>query len=245
MEGKTELLGVRIDCICAKEAMQRALQFLETETLDTIELMSMSMLMKGQENPEWREKIKDIKLILPVEEEILRAAEITEPKKLREIEEHTFLKMFLKYMQKNRKSVFLLTGNEPEYDQVRDSVRKYNRGIQITGHAILEQGSAQEESVINQINGTETDCIISLLPSPYQEEFILKNRALINAKMWLGCGKALAQSYEERSLLKRLRHFWLTRMFRYSVGRHQSLQDGDDGGDSSEGGLGEDTQNPE
>lgn len=222
MEGKTELLGVRIDCICAKEAMQQALHFLEAETLDTIELMSMSMLMKGQEDLEWRERIKEIKLILPVEEEILKAADITESRELKEVRERTFLKMFLKYMQKNRKCVFFLTQTEAEYALVRDAVKKYNRGIRITGHAVLEAGSGQEESVINQINGTETDCIISLLSPPYQEAFIVKNKALINAKMWLGCGNALAQSYEERNIVKRLRHFWLTRMFRYTVGRHQA-----------------------
>lgn len=224
MEEKTELLGVRIDCIRAKEAMQRALQFLADDTLDTIDLVSMSMLLKGQEHPEWREKTEEIKLILPVEEEILKAAGVTEPIKLKETREHTFLKMFLKYMQKSRKSVFFLTESEEDYLTVRDAVKKYNRGIRITGHALLAADGAKEESVINQINGTETDCVVSLLSSPYQEAFIAKNKALINAKMWLGCGITLAQSYEEMKFFKRLRHFWLSRLFRYSVGRHQADQ---------------------
>ena len=57
---------------------------------------------------------------------------------------------------------------------------------------MISETEGREEEIINEINGTETDCIISVLPSPYQEMFIGRNRSLLNVKLWLGCGAMLA-----------------------------------------------------
>ena len=39
------------------------------------------------------------------------------------------------------------------------------------------------------IAGGEVDCILAALASPLQEEFIVKNKSLLDARMWLGLGK--------------------------------------------------------
>ena len=74
-----------------------------------------------------------------------------------------------------------------------------------------------EADVINDINGTETDCIFSVLRSPYQEHFITENKAFLKAKVWLGCGTVLGQSYDARRLGKRFKRFIMKSVFRYRV----------------------------
>ena len=217
MEEKINVLGVEMDCLTAKEAMIRALRFFENDSLDAVELISMNMLLNGQDNPQWQEQTGRLQLLLPGEAEILEAAQIEDRVKIKDSGEHLFLKMFMKYLQKNHKRVFLLAGSDEELFRVEEAVRRFNRGIRLTGHALLSPQENREENVINDINGTETDCILSVLPSPYQEEFIAGNRALLNAKVWLGCGGALWQSYDERRIGKRIRHFFLKKMFRRTV----------------------------
>ncbi len=40
--------------------------------------------------------------------------------------------------------------------------------------------------IVNAVNGSEADCILSVLPSPAQEDFIEQNRALIDTRVWIG-----------------------------------------------------------
>ena len=60
---------------------------------------------KERENAQWKEQINALTMLLPENTEILKAAEIENEKLFRETEENVFLKMFMKYMQKNHKKI--------------------------------------------------------------------------------------------------------------------------------------------
>lgn len=44
------------------------------------------------------------------------------------------------------------------------------------------------EAVINDMNATTPDVIISVLPSPMQEQFLFEHRDKMNANIWYGIG---------------------------------------------------------
>ena len=67
--------------------------------------------------------MKDFKLVLPGEVEILEAAEIHDRVKLKETENRIFLKMFMKYLQKNQKRIYLLADTEEEIVQAENAIR--------------------------------------------------------------------------------------------------------------------------
>lgn len=221
MEDRINILGIDMDCPTAKEAMLEAMGFMENDSVDTIEILSMDTLMNGQDDEEWKKDTAELKLILPGDAEILEAAEIDDRIRLKETQNRTFLKLYMKYLQKNQKKVFILAEKEEELARVEEAIRHYNRGIRLSGDAILEPDGSREESVINYINGTETDCILSVLSSPYQEHFIGRNRSLLNVKVWFGCGDMLARSYDERKIFRQIRHFFRKTMFRRRVEKQQ------------------------
>ena len=221
MEEKIEVLGIRLDCLTAKETMLQAIQFMENDPVDTIEIMTMDCLMNNQEDETWISRAKDFKLVLPGEVEILEAAEIHDRVKLKETENRIFLKMFMKYLQKNQKRIYLLADTEEELSRAENAIRHYNRGIRISGHACLDPADSREEEVVNDINGTETDCVLSVLSSPYQESFISRNKTLLNTRLWFGCGPMLSRSYDDRKVLQQIRHFFRKTMFRRQVEKQQ------------------------
>ena len=102
-----------------------------------------------------------------------------------------------------QKKSFLLAESEEKLNTVENAMKYYDKGIFLTGHALIKEGENREEDVVNEINGTETDCILSVLTSPYQEKFIAENQALLNVKLWFGCGTLLEKSYGERKLSKK------------------------------------------
>lgn len=221
MKDKINVLGIEMNCLKAKESMIQAIQFIENDPVDTIEIMTMDTLMKNQEDENWRAHISSIRLVLPGEAEILEAAEIHDRIKLKETENRVFFKMFMKYLQNHQKRVYLLGSAEDEIVRAENAIRRYNRGIRLTGHACLNPDENREEEVINDINGTETDCVLSVLPSPYQEYFIGRNRTLLNTKLWFGCGQVLSKSYEDRKVFHQIRHFFRKTMFRRQVEKQQ------------------------
>ena len=165
---KMNIFDVEIPILTAKEAMIRAMQYLESESVDTIELVSMDMLMKERENAQWKEQINALTMLLPENTEILKAAEIENEKLFRETEENVFLKMFMKYMQKNHKKIFLLADSEENLGKVEAVLSRHNRGIRVTGQMVISENEEQIQDAINAINGTETDCILSVLPSRFR-----------------------------------------------------------------------------
>ena len=65
MEEKIEVLGIKMDCLTAKETMLRAMQFMENDSVDTIEIMTMDSLMNNQEDETWISQAQQFKLVLP------------------------------------------------------------------------------------------------------------------------------------------------------------------------------------
>ena len=217
MEEKINILDLDLDCITAKEALKRAIQFFDNDSPDTIEIVSMSTLMQYREDEEWKKMAGSMTLLLPGEAEILKAAEVSDKVKIKETEDGTFLKLFIKYLEKNRRNIYVLAQTEEELLKAEGLIKRYSRGIRISGHSIPGQEGAGEENIVNDINGTETDCILSVLPPPYQEEFIFRNRALINVSVWLGCGVMFARKFEKKRPVGRLKHFLQKKLFWYRV----------------------------
>ncbi len=213
MTEKINVLGIEMDCLTAKEVMLRVMQFMEDDLVDTIELMSMDTLMSGRDDEEWKKLAGELEIVLPGEADILKAAEITDRVRLKEAENGTFFRLLMKYLQKNRKRVFLLSGTGGDLAALESVVRKYGRGIRVAGSGVLEQDGSGEEKVINDINGTESDCVLSVLQSPYQEQFIDRSRTLLCTKVWLGCGPALETVGGSGGTLQKLRKFFQKRMF--------------------------------
>ena len=108
MTEKISIFDVEISCIKAKEAMMQAIGFMKGDSVNTIELVSMESLMKEHENPEWKKKVSMQDLVLPGSVEILEAAKTDDARLLRETDNKLFLRMFLKYLQKNHHKIYLL-----------------------------------------------------------------------------------------------------------------------------------------
>lgn len=219
MEKKLNILDVEIDGITAKTAMKAAVGYMQSETLSTIEIVTMDMLIQGQENPEWRALTKDMDLLLSGDREIFEVASIDDKTLLKDVTNHVFLSMFLRYLQKNKKQIFLLADTVEKVDELRQVLGDAVRGSLLISSVGVLGSDGRVEELINEINGAEIDCIISALPSPLQEEFIGKNSALLSARLWLGGGNVILRQNGGRT--GRVRHFFLKKLFRHQVERQK------------------------
>ena len=220
MDERKEILGIGIDCLSAKESMLCAMRYMENTPVDTIEIITMDTLLGCREDEAWAEQTESLGLLLPGDPEMLETAGIRDELREKEIRNRTFLKIFLKYLQKNRKKIYLLASEEQDMEKLKNALRRMSRGLDITGAELIRPADGREDEVVNYINATETDCIISALPSPYQEAFISRNRSLLNVKLWLGFGAVLAETCEGGTG-NRIARFLQKLTFRRQAGKQQ------------------------
>ena len=200
MNEKINILNIELYQTSAKAAMQKVVQYMESDSINTVEIITMDMLLKGKDMPGWKEAVESLNLVLPGETEILEAAGVREKTLLRDTAGQVFLEM-------------------------ESAIREHDRKLILAGRGVLPPDGAGIEQVINAVNGAETDCIFSLLPSPEQELLIQRNSALLNARVWFGCGSVLKEIYMKKQKKGKIQRFLRRKVFRYQVGRQQRSEE--------------------
>lgn len=189
MGNRISVLDVEIDNCSAKEAMKKFVEYMDTDPVNVVEMATVDALMQVDHLRQLKEDIRQFDLVLAGEKAILEAADITDRKCLQETEGRVLLKMFMRYLHKNHKRIYLLVDTEEEGKEFYDYLLRHYGGIQIIGMAKVSAQDRADDMLVNAINGGEVDCVLAALTSPLQEEFIIKNRNLLDARLWIGLGK--------------------------------------------------------
>lgn len=212
MEEKICVLDIKFDNYTAKQAMKKSVEFMGSEMLKVIELLSIDMLLDSKDREEICDMISQIDMILPGQKEILEAAEIHNRKMYQEIDDHLYIKLFLRYLHKNHCSIYLIVESEEKGKELEHYLNDHYRGAQIVGMTISGGDPQEDDMLVNKINGSEADCIITALRTPLRQKLVLRNKMRINARLWIGVGPLLESMYkEEKSHVRFLSH--LKRIF--------------------------------
>ena len=169
MDGKMNVLNVQLDDYTAKDAMKAVTEYMHTEPVNTVEILTVDILMKAAQTEGLKEDIEQLDLVIAGDESILEAAEVTEKKKLQEAHNQVFMKLVFHYFHKNRSRVFLLTDLPEETQKLEQFLQSEYTGIQIAGTACVPEDESADDLITNQINGAEVDCVLSSMVSPKQE----------------------------------------------------------------------------
>ena len=191
MSEKINVLDLEIDKLSAKEAMKASMEYMLSDPVNVIELVTVDRLMQINERAELKDEVREFDLVLAGDRTILEAAEVTERKFLQETENKTFLKMFIRYLHKNHKRVYLLVETSEEGEEFYGCLERAYSGIQVEGLAKVSAEDRADDMLVNDINGSEADCIFAALSTPLQEDFIARNKSILNARIWLGIGKGM------------------------------------------------------
>lgn len=198
----------------AKEAMALVVDYLKLESIQTIEILSLETLkicQKHNENEENSKKIEwnleNFDITIADSRAVLEAAGFTgqtllEETLLKEAESQLFMKMFMRYLHRNHVKVFLLAENEAVLEDMKKNIFEYSSGIKIVETATMETHGISDDMILNLINGVEADCILADISTPLQQEFIMRNRMLINTKLWVGLGDQTLKKCKIKKLQK-------------------------------------------
>ena len=217
MDSKIRVLDINIDSCSAKEAMKKTVEYMETDPVNVVEMATVNGLMQMDSMEQLKEDICRFDMVLAGDKTILEAADITDRKCLQETEGRVFLRMFMRYLHKNHKRIYLLVESEEEGQTFFDYLQRNYYGQQVVGLAKVSAQNRADDMLVNDINGTEADCILAALGSPLQEEFIVKNRSLLDVRLWLGLGKEYIPVTRTGIGQCRLAQFFIKRIFKKEI----------------------------
>lgn len=221
MNSKVSVLDIEFDNRTAKESMQKVMEYMQTEPLNIVEMINADVLVKSKGNENLKSNIAQADLVLAEELSVLELAEVTDRKKIQETGSRLFIKMLLRFFHKNHSRIFLLVESTEEQMHFIEYLEEYYEGIRIVGKEIVPDDSSVDDMILNSINGAEVDCIIALLHAPLQQSFVVRNRILLNARMWLGLGKNAQLLPQKKKDKKMFREFFTKRLLKRAVEREK------------------------
>ncbi len=212
MVKQIQLLGMTIANYSLREELQLAQDALKDERLRLFLTVSMQSLMKAgnSQSQQIKECVEQADLVVVEDPEILSVAGITSSQRIREAEDHLFFSELMKRLQRGQQQVYLVALKNAALEKIQEILSDRYEKLHIVGQYSIEDYPDDLDRMINEINGAAPDVIISVMPTPQQEEFLAANRSKLLAKMWYGLGENYGILMEKKGFgwrMKRLIHF--------------------------------------
>jgi len=223
MKEKIEILGCQIDDLSASEALEQIEVQIQAGAMCSVGMINRKMLMYAAKDDEYRQQIERIDITVINDKEVLKAMNIKDLQRKEEIENNTFLKLFLKDAIRRKRTVAILTELEEERIACEKFLEKYYKELQLIGSFSFEENSAEDDdSIINRLNAVTEDILLVMMPCPDQERFLAANRGKLGIKVWVGIGMALIDKYSSDLGMGFFERLLDKRKFKRQVSRYQS-----------------------
>lgn len=215
-------MDIEIDNFTSKEALKCLIGYMQSERLSTVELLTAQSLLQINDTPGLSQEVGRFDMVLPGDAAVLEAAGAGEGDAASEAKKRRFLKGFLQYLHKNHKRVYLLVDSGETEKDILDYLEYKYRGIEMAGLAKVSASDRRDDMLVNAVNGADADCVLTMLESPLQEEFIVKNRCRMNARLCLAVGKDALDIGGDSFGMGRLASFLIRMIFRKEVERKRT-----------------------
>ena len=207
-----QLLGMTFPNYSLRDELQLAQEALHGERLCMFLTMSMQSLVKVSSSGSEEDKsfVEQADLIVVEDPEILSVAGITSNQRIREASDHLFFTELMKRLQRGQQQVYLVAAKSAALDKIKEILAQRYEKLKIVGQYSIEEYPDDLDRMINEINSAAPDIILSVMPTPQQEEFLMKNRSKLLAKLWYGLGENYGLLMEKKGFgwrMKRLIHF--------------------------------------
>lgn len=219
MDEKIQVLDLQIDNLTAKDAVKRVVSYMETEPVSVVEMVTMNTLAKFQQEESAQELFGNFDIALASDKGMLEVAGETDERRLKEVDELLFIKMVMRFLHKNSARVFLLAEDDADLQKLEMYMQKDYSNIQVVDKATMQEKGTSDDMLLNLVNGAEAECILSALPSPIEEQFIYRNKSLVNARIWLGFGNLLDELKKEKTGFQKIKEFILRQLLKKEMAK--------------------------
>lgn len=193
MEGaaavRTDVLGVAFDNVTLEEAVDRAMELLETEAPHLAATPNPEIVQIAHKDPEFARVLADASLVIPDGVGVVYAAKILgRPLKSR-VPGIEFAAALMERMAAEGRRLFLLGAKPGVAEMAAVNLRAGYPGLVVCG---THDGYFQEDDpVADAIRQAHADVVFVCLGAPKQEKWIAANGEATGARLLVGLGGSL------------------------------------------------------
>ena len=121
---KIDIMGIGLDNYTVRESMRQVENYLSNDVLNTIENISMQMLIASETDPVLHNVISELDLSVIGEKEILKAADADSMQRVQETEQNDFSYEFYRRIERNKRSIFVLGQTEEDVQKVKAELQE-------------------------------------------------------------------------------------------------------------------------
>jgi N-acetylglucosaminyldiphosphoundecaprenol N-acetyl-beta-D-mannosaminyltransferase len=184
---KVQILGIPYNNLFLKDVFEQLFMYLERKIKFTVLFLNADCLFKAQNDEEYKEILKKAEFVFPDGIGLRLAAKFLTSIRVKDNCNGTVLSPLLMKGAANKGyKIFFLGAKEGVAEKAAENIRKKMPGIRIAGthHGYFKD----DEEVIKKINASGADILFVAMGIPLQEKWIARNRASLNARLYLGVG---------------------------------------------------------
>lgn len=187
MNTKINIMGLEISVIEYEYLKKLLNEYLADDYMNTIFMISTKMLQQANEDPEYKEMLGKVDVLLPGEDTLLSMHHVDLLEMVGMVVDYTSFAQLLKEMQDHTKTIYFLGRNEEEIAMITSFCNNNFPVLKILGSSCRDL-EADSDSIINSINGVAPDILLSTIDSLTQGKWIVSNYMKLNAKLCISFG---------------------------------------------------------
>lgn len=219
-----DFAGIVLDNYSVHETIMNVEKNMSDHGFHTIEEVNMDTLMQAETDEVIKDALQMAEHTVIAEAGILDAVGAGSYQRRHEIEHHDFFYELMKRIERNHKTLFVIGDSMERVEQMCERIADRNPKCEIVGMEALDECSGATDAVVNEINALAPDVILSIIPSPQQEHFLMENREKMSAELWYGLGKIELGKQGSRLALK-IRKLVRTHKLEKQLIRHSDEQE--------------------
>lgn len=163
---------------------------MQTGALNTTSYVNAQLLAAASRDEQVKQYLEEMDLLFCLEPDILEAAGIAVPGRVREIEDRIFLREFLKRLGRQHDKVYLLGGTAKQAAELEEMLLGAQGNLNIVETKSYEEFEYQPERMMNAVNEAAPRVIFSRMPFPQDLELMHSGRKFLNAELWVALPEA-------------------------------------------------------
>lgn len=215
------IFGISLHLQSVQEMMSLVDKHMKESGLFVASYFSQAILEQATDNEEFRKCAEAIDLRIIGEKGILDAVGEDDKVRVREIQENEFMKAFLKRLAREKRQVFLLCDTQADVDNLQGYLKNHYRDIGVADTYAMENWFGEADEIINEINGSGAEIVLTVLESPFRETFVAANRNKIGAEIWMNLGQKQTEEYSGGHRTSFLWELFRQNMFKRKVNKYR------------------------
>lgn len=183
-----DFAGIELDNYTVREMIMNVEKDMSDHGFHTIEEVNMDTLMLAETDELVRKAIGFAEHTVIAENGILEAVGAGSYQHRHEIEHHDFFFELMKRVERNHQTVFVIGDTTEHVEKTCAFLSEHFGKCEILGAEAFENCQGGTDAMVNEINVRTPDMILSVLPSPDQEHFLMENCEKLSAGLWYGIG---------------------------------------------------------